>query len=851
MKLQVLLILILTSLIFCLLPQQQIFGKTLDHELTNSPIDSIIIPVLDEINPDSIEYYMQTLQDFGTRYCLAPNREEVVEWIYNRFIQMDYTEVEIDSFEFYTPEEEDSLTWQKNIVVTIPGFKRPDEIYILGGHYDSITLQTLNDPTAPAPGADDNSSGTAAVLEIARVLKEQNFQPEATIKLITFAAEEIWSESGSGSENFAQNASNLGLNIKLMVNLDMIAYTEHVLDSSSVNICWYTGGEYYRDFTKTLTQKYTIIEPENGILNLGGDSTPFAMKGFPAIFFMEHEWNPNYHDPTDLVIHCNMKYCAEVTKASCATLIGYMVMPKEVENFTVTDKGDGSSLVLNWSANKDEDMVGYNVYLGTTSNNYDTVFTTLDTSFVLYDLVEGTQYYIGIAVYDSNGYESLMNENDGIPNSIPLAPLGLSEKPLWHAVEISWLNNLEFDLLGYNIYRSTPSLEDTLLKLNTSVLADTFFIDTSPLNGLYHNYYISAIDSSFNESLLSLPIVSRCVSLDQGILIIDETSDGDGTIYNPTDEDVDNFFENIFSNFDKETIDLKEMGEIKLADIGVYSTIIWHGNDFSDLDISQTRIDLLKEYLENGGNFLYTGFVPSEAFEGTNIYPAEYSSGNFIYDYLKIDHVENIFGSRFKGALPVLPGYGELFTDSIKTSANANFHMPYVEGISAGPDGKEIFLYETYFDTSTSQGSMKNEPVGIEYIGEDYKVVTLSFPLYYMNLEESKALIEYIFINKFNEVISVEEAEQYAIPKDFVLYQNYPNPFNPSTKIKFAIPKNESVKIEVYNSIGQKIEALLNQHMKAGHHDVEFNAQNLSSGIYFYKIEAGEFQDVKKMILLK
>ena len=88
-------------------------------------------------------------------------------------------------------------------------------------------------------------------------------------------------------------------------------------------------------------------------------------------------------------------------------------------------------------------------------------------------------------------------------------------------------------------------------------------------------------------------------------------------------------------------------------------------------------------------------------------------------------------------------------------------------------------------------------------------------------------------------------------PKILMLYQNYPNPFNPSTKIKFTLPKPETVKIEVYNIIGQKIETLLNKHMPSGYHEVEFNVQNLSSGIYFYRIEAGEFQDVKKMVLLR
>ena len=85
----------------------------------------------------------------------------------------------------------------------------------------------------------------------------------------------------------------------------------------------------------------------------------------------------------------------------------------------------------------------------------------------------------------------------------------------------------------------------------------------------------------------------------------------------------------------------------------------------------------------------------------------------------------------------------------------------------------------------------------------------------------------------------------------FHLSQNYPNPFNPSTKIKFTLPKPENVKVEIYNTIGQKVETLINKHMKVGHHTLEFNGQKLSSGIYFYRIEAGEYMDVKKMVLLR
>ncbi len=83
------------------------------------------------------------------------------------------------------------------------------------------------------------------------------------------------------------------------------------------------------------------------------------------------------------------------------------------------------------------------------------------------------------------------------------------------------------------------------------------------------------------------------------------------------------------------------------------------------------------------------------------------------------------------------------------------------------------------------------------------------------------------------------------------LMQNYPNPFNPNTTIKFEIPKQENVKIEIFNLLGQKIQTLLNKKMSSGLHEIKFSAQNLSSGIYLYKIEAGEFKQMRKMIYLK
>jgi len=88
-------------------------------------------------------------------------------------------------------------------------------------------------------------------------------------------------------------------------------------------------------------------------------------------------------------------------------------------------------------------------------------------------------------------------------------------------------------------------------------------------------------------------------------------------------------------------------------------------------------------------------------------------------------------------------------------------------------------------------------------------------------------------------------------PKDYKLLQNYPNPFNPSTTIQYYLPKKQKVEIKVYNILGQLTETLVNKTISAGYHEVDFIGKNLPSGVYLYTIKTNNFQDVKKMILMK
>jgi len=101
------------------------------------------------------------------------------------------------------------------------------------------------------------------------------------------------------------------------------------------------------------------------------------------------------------------------------------------------------------------------------------------------------------------------------------------------------------------------------------------------------------------------------------------------------------------------------------------------------------------------------------------------------------------------------------------------------------------------------------------------------------------------------DLVTAVTKNEGQIPTDYALSQNYPNPFNPSTKIKFDIPKSSYVKLIVYDVLGREIRTLMNEKLNAGRYNVNWNGSSYPSGVYFYKLIAGDYVSVKKMILLK
>jgi hypothetical protein len=109
----------------------------------------------------------------------------------------------------------------------------------------------------------------------------------------------------------------------------------------------------------------------------------------------------------------------------------------------------------------------------------------------------------------------------------------------------------------------------------------------------------------------------------------------------------------------------------------------------------------------------------------------------------------------------------------------------------------------------------------------------------------------FVLYNSGNLPTGIKDPVRSGIPAEFRLGQNYPNPFNPSTVISFQLPVRSHVMLSVYNLLGQEVTTLIDDMQDAGYRSAVWNANNSPSGVYYYRIQAGSYMEVRKMILLK
>lgn len=310
--------------------------------------------MLEEISLQNLQDHIIALEDAGgtrSRITFTPGKDSAAVYIRNVMDEIPgLSAVWYDTFYVASAQHPYNTKPLVNVIAKIEGQVNPDAYYVIGGHYDSTAdrddnwgHQGANWRTIEAPGADDNATGVAAILEIARVMADPrfNFKPDYTLLFVAFAAEErmvVSPDSHFGSYKMASRARQNDDDIRGMISIDMIGYNENYDYTALV-----VHDNYIIDESIAFAEK---IYNANTSFNVGlimnsppfaigsySDHDTFADEGYPSALVIEaappwrsnpfYERNPYYHKTTDTWDRVNMPLVRKVAQLNLATIASF------------------------------------------------------------------------------------------------------------------------------------------------------------------------------------------------------------------------------------------------------------------------------------------------------------------------------------------------------------------------------------------------------------------------------------------------------------------------------------------------------------------------------------------------
>ena len=414
--------------------------------------------IVSEVSASNIETIIKKLVGFGTRHTLSETESDTRgigaarRWIKSEFERYSREaggrlQVEFDEFMQEPVRRIPTATKIVNVVATLPGTQpeSKDRIYVVSGHYDScVCAQDSLDGTSDAPGANDDASGTAAVMEMARVMSKYKF--DATLVFIAVAAEE---QGLNGSTHWAEMAKQKNLNIAGMITNDIIGSSraeDGRVDDSHVRVfaegipavnelsnelraLLQTGGEndtparQLARYIKEIGEKYVggmnvnIIYRRDRYLR-GGDHSPFLARGYAAVRMTEpNEDYKHQHQKVrtengvkygDLPEFVDFKYVAQVTRINAASLASMALAPASPSDVGMDTSRLENDTTLVWQANKEPDLAGYQiVWRETTSPFWQHKVSAGNVTRYSVKGVSKDNYLFGVQAVDKDGNASV------------------------------------------------------------------------------------------------------------------------------------------------------------------------------------------------------------------------------------------------------------------------------------------------------------------------------------------------------------------------------------------------------------------------------------------------------------
>ncbi len=273
------------------------------QSITGQTLDPFIQTEVDNVSFDTLYSTLQTLENLGIKQIGTDALENTAQWLINTYQGFGYTDIQLDSFN-YTGHE------TYNIVVTKQGYLYPDTYLIIDGHYDTRT----------GPGVNDNGSGIAIILEIARLL--QNVETAWSVKFINFSCEE---NGLVGSTHYVNNVViPQNLDIKLVFNIDEVGGVAGLVNDKIVCERDESSPTYnnaaswaFTDTLANLTELYSNLMSTISFA-YGSDYVPFQINGEIITGLFEYNYSPYHHTLNDSLVNLDMDYVYEIAKLSVA-----------------------------------------------------------------------------------------------------------------------------------------------------------------------------------------------------------------------------------------------------------------------------------------------------------------------------------------------------------------------------------------------------------------------------------------------------------------------------------------------------------------------------------------------------
>jgi len=867
-------------------------------------------PATDDFHPfvqelvnqvDQVSYtgFVQSLQDFVTRNTHTTQCDLAADWIRSQFESYGLT-AHFHNFQI-------SGNTKHNVVAELPGLLYPDSVIFVTSHYDA----TAGNPYSAepnAPGADDNGSGTAAVIECARILSQYNF--EKTIQFVTFAAEE---QGDVGSGAFVDDLPGMGIDVVGSFNYDMIAYSGN--DPLPPDMVIYSDNNplsqamAYKIEEAILTFVPNDLEPDVDINPSMGSSDhgPFWDAGLPAICGIEEQawgpdFNPWYHSVNDLVSNCDLEYATNCTRAAIAALADYAV--PIVGNGPYVSIDDQVIDEVTGNGNHAPDP-GETISIGVTLINV------------------GNEPATGISatLSSTDPYLTITQNSATYPDLAPQATGAGSQ--------------------AYIIDISSSCPQGQLVTNDLLIEADGGYTNTVPINFIVgdpvydptgpDNYGYLAYDSGDEPLYPQYDWVEVCPD-----------SGGAGTLVNFTVDDQCLQFDLPFSfryyGSDYTRFTIAANGWIGMGDIidDDYSNSGIPNNDgpagmiavyWEDLSPQRANSGKVWQYYDTANNRLIVEYNHVEQYSPTGnfetfqlilldpaYYPTQTGDGQMIFQYKDISgsfQSEGTVGIEdptetmglqylYDGGYDVhaadITDQSVIFFDPPAGIPDLTVDLTYLSGSPVPPGGGNInfdiyvinisgqtLTFDAWLEVAFEGGS----PITVVYrhIETFLPGWTIDRPNTYFPVPGTYAAGNYTLAGKVGvhpTLVWAEDSfpfvksgafdgsfipfvpdgvpdvfggefgnsvEQPVTPEKFALLGAYPNPFNPTTTISYKLQNAAYTSLKVFDVQGREVATLVNGYRNAGSHDVTFNGADLASGVYLYRLESDDLSATGKMVL--